>query len=300
MMAEHFVRPPEWQWYILGYFFLAGLSGGCYALGTMLRLWGGPRGEAAARIAFLAAFPLYVLCPVLLTLDLGQPLRFWHMLVNTTPGQTGLAFKYWSPMSVGSWALVLYGIFAFVSFLEALALDRTVRGGQAPGVARALAGGAGRLFNVVGALLGLFLASYTGVLLSVSNQPVWSDTWTLGGLFVASGLSASAALLAGLVHSRTDAAPTEVQLQQAEGYFALLELVLIVLFLITLASAGTLRLVVAGPWLVLWLLVVVGLVPPLAALLGRVSPLRGAGLIAIVALVGTLALRAIVLLGPQS
>ena len=49
----------------------------------------------------------------------------------------------------------------------------------------------------------------------------------------------------------------------------------------------------------LWLLVAVGLIPPLAGLLGRASPLRGAGLIAIVALVGTLALRAIVLLGPQ-
>lgn len=298
-MAEHFVRPPEWQWYILGYFFLAGLSGGCYALGTMLRLWGGPRGEAAARLAFLTAFPLFVVCPILLTLDLGQPLRFWHMLIDTTPGHAGLAFKYWSPMSVGSWALMLYGIFALVSFLEALALGRTARGEPAPGLARVLAGGAGRLFNILGALLGLFLASYTGVLLSVSNQPVWSDTWTLGGLFVASALSASAALLAALVHSRTDAAPAEAQLQRAEGYFALLELALLVLFLVTLVSAGTVRAIIEGPWLLLWVLVVVGLIPPLVGLFGRAPLLRGAGL-AVLVLVATLALRAIVLLAPQS
>ncbi len=298
-MAEHFVRPPLWEWYILGYFFLAGLTGGCYALGTMLRLWGGPRGEAAARIAFLVAFPLFVLCPVLLTVDLGQPLRFWHMLVSTTPGQAGLAFKYWSPMSVGSWALVAYGLFTFVSFLEALALGRSAPGASPSGLPRALAGGVGRLFNIVGALLGLFVASYTGVLLSVSNQPVWSDTWTLGGLFLASGLSASAALLAGFVHGRKDAAPTEAQLRQADGYFALLELVLIILFLVTLASAGTVSAVLAAPWLVLWLLVAVGLVPPLAELTHRKIPLRGAGIVAVVALVGTLALRAIVLLSAQ-
>jgi formate-dependent nitrite reductase membrane component NrfD len=299
-MAEHFVRPPHWEWYILGYFFLAGLTGGCYALGTMLRLWGGPRGAAAARVAFLAAFPLFLLCPVLLTVDLGQPLRFWHMLVSTTPGQAGLGFKYWSPMSIGSWVLAAYGLFTFVSFLEALALGRSAPGAPPAGLPHALAGGIGRLFNVVGALLGLFVASYTGVLLSVSNQPVWSDTWTLGGLFLASGLSASAALLAGLVHGRKDAAPTEPQLRQADGYFALLELVLIVLFLATLASAGTVSAVLAAPWLVLWLLVVVGLIPPLAELTHQKIPLRGAGVVAIVALVGTLALRAIVLLSAQS
>jgi len=298
-MAEHFVRPPGWEWYILGYFFLAGLTGGCYAIGTMLRLWGGSRGEAAARVAFLTAFPLFLLCPVFLTIDLGRPLRFWHMLVSTTPGQAGLDFKYWSPMSLGSWALVLYGIFAFVSFLEALALGRTTRGEPVPAIPRALAGGFGRAFNIVGAVLGLFVASYTGVLLSVSNQPVWSDTWTLGGLFLASGLSASAALLAGLVRSRRDAAPTEPQIRQADGYFALLELVLIVLFLVTLASAGTLSAVLAAPWLVLWLLVAVSLIPPLAELTHRKVPVRGAGIVALVALVGTLALRAIVLLSAQ-
>jgi formate-dependent nitrite reductase membrane component NrfD len=48
----------------------------------------------------------------------------------------------------------------------------------------------------VGALFGLFLAGYTGVLLSVSNQPIWSDTWALGGLFLASGLSVAAAAIA--------------------------------------------------------------------------------------------------------
>ena len=40
--AEHFVRAPGWSWYILFYFFLAGLSGGSYVISTLLRLRGDP------------------------------------------------------------------------------------------------------------------------------------------------------------------------------------------------------------------------------------------------------------------
>ena len=47
------------------------------------------------------------------------------------------------------------------------------------------------------------------MLLAVSNQPVWSDTWALGGLFLASGLSGSAALLLLLLtHYRASAEPS--------------------------------------------------------------------------------------------
>ena len=100
-MAQHFVHPPLWEWYIVWYFFLGGLAGGLYLLGTLLRLVGDPRDQGVARLAFLIAFPAMAICPILLTLDLGHPLRFWHMLV--TSRTWGLNFKYWSPMSVGAW-----------------------------------------------------------------------------------------------------------------------------------------------------------------------------------------------------
>ncbi|MDQ6766638.1 MAG: polysulfide reductase NrfD, partial [Candidatus Eremiobacteraeota bacterium] len=161
-MAEHFVQSPLWGWYILGYFFVAGVTGGSYTLATMLRWWGSDRDQPIARLGFLIAFPLAVVCGILLTVDLGQPVRFWHMMINTTPGDAGLSFKYWSPISLGSWALLVYSAFSFISFLEAL------------GVLRPFSGAFGRVFNVIGSILALFIASYTGVVLSVSNQPVWS------------------------------------------------------------------------------------------------------------------------------
>lgn len=249
-MMEHFAAPPDWGWWIAGYFFLAGLAGGSYTLASVLRIWGSARDEAVVRVGYLVAFPLAVICGLFLTIDLGQPLRFWHMMVNVTPGAQTLNFKYWSPISLGTWALLLFSLFSFVSFLEALG-------------SRSLAGGIGRIWSGIGSLIALFLASYTGVVLSVSNEPVWSDSWAIGALFVASALSGSAALLLWLGRYRSGGATTGPRLLRADRSFAILELIAIAVFFATLAPAGTLGKTLGGPWLVLWILVVASLVPPL-------------------------------------
>ncbi len=284
--AEHFVRPPGWTWFILGYFFLAGLSGGCYVLGTMLRLFGRPRDETAARFAFLAAFPLVLVCPVLLTIDLGQPTRFWHMLVDSAGG--GLNFFYRSPMSVGVWGLSAFSIFAFVSFVDALdwPVRDLLRGVLRPPV------------MVVGSVLGLFLCAYTGVLLSVSNQPVWSDGWPLGGLFLASALSGSAALLLLASRYRAQMQPSAGRIADADRYFVVIEAVLIVVFLVTVVAAGSVGRLLTGVGLVLWLFVIAGLAVPLLA--HRRMGTLAAVVAPIVVLAGTLSLRAVIIFGAQS
>jgi polysulfide reductase chain C len=189
-------------------------------------------------------------------------------------------------MSVGSWALLLFGVFAFVSFIEVRALDGRLRAPVARALAHALAGGAGRVVNVAGALLGLYVASYTGILLSVSNQPIWSDTWALGGLFLASGLGGSAALLAWLARYRPEGEATEWRLAQAERYFAILELVLIAAVFANLAGAGTLPRALAKPWGVLWALVVASLVPPIVGMGGPAVQVSGSGSAAVARVAG--------------
>src|SRR5260370_1242859 len=265
-LAEHFVRAPQWTWYILFYFFFAGLAGGAYLVATLLRLSGDPRDEPAARIGFYIALPATLICPILLTADLGVSwIRFWHMLVNITPGESSLNFKYWSPMSVGVWALLVFGFFVFLSAVEAWLSDR--RGSPlVPAVIN-------RAFNVVGAVVAIFIASYTGVLLSVSNQPVWSDTWTLGGLFLASGLSGSAALIAMVIRNRPAASFSLGRLHQADGYFSVLELALIIVFFVTVGAAGTLDREI--PWLPLWAIALArGASSPVRS--PRPSPMRAA------------------------
>ncbi|MQA62482.1 MAG: polysulfide reductase [Actinophytocola sp.] len=255
--AQHFVSAPDWTWYILFYFFLAGLSGGSYVIATLFRLRGDRADEPVSRLGYYVAFVALLPCPLLLTLDLGKPLRFWHMMWNTTPGDAGLSFKYWSPMSVGVWALIIFGAFATVAFLEALVRDGKLR---LP-VVRLLEGALGTVVAVIGAVLGLFIAGYTGVLLAVSNQPVWSDTWALGGLFLASSLSGSAALLLLLLRYRQAALVSADKLIVSERLYSLLELVLIVLFALTLLQAGTFGIAFGFPWLLLWLVAFAGLAP---------------------------------------
>ena len=295
--AEHFASPPEWQWWILGYFFFGGIAGGSYALGTLLRFAGDPRDERAARIAFIASFIALIPCPVFLTLDLGQPFRFWHMLIDTSEG--GLAFKPWSPMSLGSWVLLLFGLFSFVSFLGAVAEAGWLRA-LSP-IGRALQSGAGLVWNVIGTLFGLFICAYTGVLLAVSNQPVWSDAgWALGGMFLASALSGSAALLLLVARSRRDVdTDTANRLEAADRYFVILEAILIALFLVTVAIAGTIGKVL-GVWVVLWLVVALGLLAPFAMARWDVARRWPPVAAPLLALLGVLALRALVIFSAQS
>ena len=304
LLAEHFVRAPQWTWYILFYFFFAGLAGGSYILATLLRVGGDPRDEPAARLGYYVSLPAIVLCPILLTADLGVSWsRFWHMLVDTTPGETALNFKYWSPMSVGVWALLIFGFFVAVSALDTWSRDRQ---GRANGL---LGAGLGRAFNVVGSVVALFILSYTGVLLSVSNQPVWSDTWALGGLFLASGLSGSAALITLFVHYRPDASFSLERLRLADGYFAVLELVLLVAFFVTVAIAGSAGRII--PWLPLWILALVGIG---ASMVGVRRPARlhanggtaavapvamEATVVSILVLLAVLAMRAAVIFSAQ-
>lgn len=284
-MPEHFVAPPEWGGYIVAYFFLGGIAGGAYALGALLRLLGGDQERPLARLAFLISFPALVLCPVLLTLDLGRPLRFWHMLVDARTW--GASFKYWSPMSVGAWALAVFGIFSLASFLDALLRKRPLGGGlSSPG------------FTTVGAVIGLFVAGYTGVLLSVSNQPVWSDTWALGGLFLASALSASAAAIALLAAASGEASVGLGRLAQADRYFIVLELLLLIAFFLSLGSAS--GMVLRGPWLGFWVVVLAGTLVPLVLHSRSTSPGGRAAVAGGLVLAGSLALRIVIVYAAQS
>ena len=283
-MPQHFVAPPQWEWYIVWYFYLGGLAGGAYLLGTLLRLLGDQRDSTIARVAFLIAFPALAICPILLTLDLGRPLRFWHMIINSRTFEPN--FKYWSPMSVGVWVLLIFSAFAFVSFLEAL---------LSPQRLRFMSGTLGRVFMIVGSVFGVFLAGYTGVLLSVSNQPIWSDTWALGGLFLASGLSVAAAALGLLARMSPPEASTVAKLSRADRFFILLELVLLIAFFVSLGAVGARYL--EPRWLVLWVVVLLGTLVPLV--MGRAHRGGSAVLASWLVLIGGLALRVVVIFSAQ-
>jgi formate-dependent nitrite reductase membrane component NrfD len=140
---------------------------------------------------------------------------------------------------------------------------------------------------------------------------VWSDTWALGGLFLASGLSGSAALLLLLTHYRRGTEPSRGFLEVGERLFAALELVLLVALLLTLLGDGTLDTALAFPWLLLWLVALAGMLPGLRGL--AVGGLRATGTgeattqralawaaAPSLVLIGVLALRAAVIFSAQA
>jgi protein NrfD len=225
---------PEWEWWLVWYFFLGGLAAGLYFIAALIELVGSERDRAMAKVAYYCAFPLAVVCGVLLILDLGRPERFWHMLMQSETGRP--MFKYWSPMSVGAWALLVFSGLAFLSFVGVLAEDGRMGLGRWRDLAGTLRRGpVGKLFALLCAGMGFFLASYTGVLLAASNQPFWSDTRLLGGLFLTSAAATGTALM--LLLRLPSAAPASLaRLQRVNAWALGLELLLLIGFLVSLGG----------------------------------------------------------------
>jgi len=147
-------------------------------------------------------------------------------------------FKYWSPMSVGAWALLLFGAFSAASFAGALAEEGRFGLGRFSGVARVMHfGPIGMLFELAGTAVGFFIAAYTGALLTASNQPFWSDSTLIGALFLASAASTGIATMLLIMSFVRRAPPDSVaSLERTDRWAMLLELVLLIAFVVSLGS----------------------------------------------------------------
>jgi len=109
---------------------------------------------------------------------------------------------------------------------------------------------------VLGSFFGLFIAGYTGVLLAVTNRPVWADSQLLGVLFLVSGASTAASALVLLSLRGRVAEPSTVGwLVWFDCNVLRLELLLLIAFLISLGSVARIYL---SWWGVLLLIGVVG------------------------------------------
>lgn len=299
MEPGRIVADPEWGVWIILYFYLGGIAAGAYFIGTLIDLVGHERDRPIAKLAFYIAAPLIAVCGVLLIVDLSRPERFWHMMIQSNTGWP--MFKYWSPMSVGVWALLLFSAFSGASFLGTLAEDGRFGLGRFSGLAAQLhRGPIGTLFQLGGTAVGFFIASYTGALLSASNQPFWSDSPWIAPLFLSSAASTGIATLI-LILSRFRNAPQEsfINLERTDRWAMLLELVMLIAFVISLGSLAPALLTSVYGLLLVGGTLVLGVLAPLA-LSWRPHRLGSRATIAaaVLALVGGLILRyAIVMAG---
>lgn len=287
MSDTFFTASPHWTWFIIPYFFIGGLAGGAYFLAALVEWFGRPEDRPVVRTGYSVAFWGAILSGLLLTLDLGKPLRFWHMLFQSERFPHFM-FKSWSPISFGAWAILLFGACAALSMLGARAEEGKIQGAAA----KALSGGTvlGKLVAGIGGLFGFFVAGYTGVLLAVTNRPIWADSPWLGALFLVSGASTGAAMLTMLGPGRGASERSLKWLTTFDNRALVLELVILIAFMVSLGS-------VAKVWLSVWGVLLLGVVG-----VGILWPLRlhakpaGAANAALLVLVGGFLLRAVTIL----
>jgi Ni/Fe-hydrogenase subunit HybB-like protein len=167
-------KAPSWHGLVAWDVLFNNLSTGLFLVAASCELAAPDRFAAVARSAYSIALFLLLTDLVLLVLDLGDPLRFHHML---------RVFKPYSPMSLGTWSLTLYSLLLTLI----VAIDIACAIGLLPHDSAVL-GGVRTLLLVAGILPALASVSYKGVLFSTSSQPGWEDARWLGGYMINSAL----------------------------------------------------------------------------------------------------------------
>jgi len=161
-------KVPGWHGIIAWDALLNGMATGLFLAAAVSELAVPAVFMHVAKMAYPVALVLLLIDLGLLVTDLGDPLRFHHMLRVFKPG---------SPMSVGTWSLTIFSLpltaAAGLSLLAKLGMD----------FERA------RILAVIAGLLpGFCSAAYKGVLLSTNAQPGWKDARWLGGYLTNSAL----------------------------------------------------------------------------------------------------------------
>jgi formate-dependent nitrite reductase membrane component NrfD len=252
-----------WTWEVAMYLFLGGLTAGIMvfaAFATLLR-----KDDEAP----FAATRLALLAPIVLSL--GMTTLFLDLEHKLFVFRFYTAFKVLSPMSWGAWILV---IIYPVSILQILSTLRRGYPQAAPWVDRFAPGkwlldwceAHRRQIALAAIPFGIALGIYTGILLSAfSARPFW-NSGVLGPLFLVSGLSTAAALVALFAQQHSE----KVLFTRIDLVLIAAELALVALFVINLATGTEQQLVALDSIMrgahaqVFWVLFVgIGLLVPL-------------------------------------
>ena len=228
-------QAPHWEWYYIAmYFYIGGISAGAYFIGSLLELLNKDNLRIVSKIAYYLAFPLICVTPVLLIADLGSPLRFWHLFFYTKDAVPYPYMNVTSPLSVGTWALLIYSGMSFISFLNVLVEDGRLK---SPGLLKAHAVFIRiphKIYAAIGSFFGFFVAGYTGVLLNTTARPLWEATDPLiGPLFLASAASTgAAAIVLFMTRQKIGTGETFEHLERFDRVAMIIEIALIAIMLI--------------------------------------------------------------------
>jgi hypothetical protein len=198
-MQSYYGRPllkePIWKPEVPLYFFFGGLAGASSVVSLVARATGNmPLARATLYIGAAAD----VVSPALLISDLGRPERFYNMM---------RVFKPTSPMSVGSWILLVSGGASSTAALLELS-------GRLPRLKLAA--------EVASTLSGPPLSTYTGVLVANTAVPAWHEARRdLPVVFGLSSLASAGAAAVTALHPRHTAPARRLAVWSAVAEVAL-------------------------------------------------------------------------------
>ncbi|MGH2499836.1 MAG: NrfD/PsrC family molybdoenzyme membrane anchor subunit [Candidatus Limnocylindria bacterium] len=298
MINEYLIEPHWANWMLVLEMFAAGVAAGTFLFIALANLAGGKGRagtedrEVAARLGFVP-LPLMLVVAILLVVDLGQPFRFLNLVVRSPiaeeRGPSPIMFNLNSPMNWGTAVIVVFGLFTLVAFLDALFHTGRWR------LALSEALSHNPVWLAIGAFFALATGAYSGVLINVTSQNVWGDTFLLGALFAAfSALSGMA--VAAIATDRMRAPRTAGAVRSGLIGFAAICGLLLALLVINLLAVGraspligTMRELVAP---VFWIGVVgAAILAPIVLLLLRRRPATRLAVVGVVVLAGVLAFR---------
>lgn len=204
--GQPLIKKAHWGWQIILYFFLGGTGGGAYLVATLADFLGSRKDASLIRTGRYLAFVCVLISPILLIWDLGRPERFHHML---------RVLKLRSPMSLGTWALSMFGLCSGLTTAYQMAQDGVLN--WLPFFPRVFKALPVKLIEIIGSFFGVFVASYTGVLLAATAVPIWARArHILGPLFLTSGLSTGLASLSLILSLSPDNQDTLERVERAE------------------------------------------------------------------------------------
>jgi formate-dependent nitrite reductase membrane component NrfD len=166
-----------WGWLIVTYLFLAGAGSGAFIAAVACELLAPDWSKALARAGSLAAGPMVLIGTLCLVIDLEagfwEPWRQIYMVGNLR--------------SMISWGVLILGAFLPIAFLYAAALNEITFVGR---IAKKYI----LILEIVGSILAVSTATYTGVLIAVVNGVPFWNTPLMPVLFLASAISTGLAV----------------------------------------------------------------------------------------------------------
>jgi len=246
-----------WTWEVAMYLFMGGLTAGVMIFSAAMILMG------KDRVAPFSSYRLALLAPIVLSL--GMTTLFLDLEHKLFVYQFYTSFQVTSPMSWGAWILV---VIYPVSILQ---IASTLREGYpfiAGYVDKAKVGQVvlgwceqyRRQIATIAIPFAIALGVYTGILLSAFGaRPFW-NSGVLGPLFLVSGMSTAAALVALIARQKSE----KELFTRYDLVLLVFELALVALFLINLSTGSSrqieaLQSVNGGPYTVVFWVVFVGL-----------------------------------------